>query len=93
MKPTRKQLAYLKRLAEQTGTTFAYPTSSAEASAEIQALRARPRNDAHERSRERRTVAHDMQTRPDDATAVRAFRALVQRRRPGVGQVDLTRGK
>ena len=33
--PTRKQLAYLRSLANRSGTTFTYPRSSAQASAEI----------------------------------------------------------
>jgi hypothetical protein len=70
VKPTRKQLAYLKSLAEQTGTTFAYPTTSAQASAEIRRLQTQPRSGAGERARERRDVAE----RPDDAAAVRIGR-------------------
>jgi hypothetical protein len=38
--PTPKQLRYLRVLAEQTGTTFTPPTSSAEASREIERLAA-----------------------------------------------------
>jgi hypothetical protein len=37
VKPTPKQLAYLKGLAEKSGTTFAYRATSAQASAEDQA--------------------------------------------------------
>ena len=70
-KPTPKQLAYLKSLAAKTGTTFAYPATSAEASAEIKRLQSRPRSGAGERTRERRDVQRHLQTRPDDATAVR----------------------
>ena len=72
MKPTRKQLAYLRKLAEQTATTFAYPQTRAQASAEIKRLQARPRSGAGDARRERRAVQRDLQTRPDDATAVRA---------------------
>jgi hypothetical protein len=72
MKPTRKQLAYLRGLAERTGTTFAYPQTSGEASAEIKRLKARPRSGAAEQRRERRDVQRDVAERPDDATAVRA---------------------
>jgi hypothetical protein len=72
MKPTRKQLAYLRSLAAKTATTFAYPATSAQASAEITRLEALPRSTAGERARERRDVQHDLQTRPDDATAIRA---------------------
>ncbi len=72
MKPTPKQLAYLKDLAEKTGTTFAYPHTNAEASAEIKRLQQQPRSGAGDARRERRAVQHDLQTRPDDATAIRA---------------------
>ena len=72
MKPTRKQLAYLRGLAEKTGTTFAYPQTSAQASAEIKRLQAQPRSSAGDAQRDRRHVQRTMQTRPDDATAVRA---------------------
>ena len=72
MKPSRKQLAYLRSLASRTGTTFAYPATSAQASAEIRRLRALPSSGAGEARHERRDVQHALQQRPDDATAVRA---------------------
>ena len=72
MKPTPKQLAYLRGLAEKTGTTFAYPQTSAQASAEIKRLQRQPRSSAGDARRERRDIQRDLQTRPDDATAVRA---------------------
>jgi hypothetical protein len=72
MKPTRKQLTYLRSLATQTGTTFAYPATSAEASAEIRRLRALPSSGTGDARRERRDVQHALQQRPDDATAIRA---------------------
>lgn len=71
MKPTRKQLAYLQTLAEQTGTTFSYPATRAEASAEIQRLKAIPRSRAGDAQRDRRAVQRDLTNRPDDATAIR----------------------
>ena len=71
MKPTPKQLAYLRGLADKTGTTFAYPQTSAQASAEIKRLKAQPRAVAGDAQRERRAVQRDLQTRPDDATAIR----------------------
>jgi hypothetical protein len=71
VKPTRKQLPYLKGLADSTGTTFAYPATRAEASAEIKRLQTRPRSGADDVRRERRAVQRDLQTRPPDATAVR----------------------
>jgi hypothetical protein len=72
MNPTSKQLAYLRSLAEKTGTTFAYPATSAQASAEITRLQTQPRSRAGDSRRERRAVQHDLANRPDDATAVRA---------------------
>jgi len=41
-RPTARQLAYLKALAQQTGTSFAYPGSRNEASREIERLRQLP---------------------------------------------------
>ena len=38
--PSPRQLNYLKALAKRTGQTFAYPHTSAEASAEIRRLKA-----------------------------------------------------
>ncbi len=43
-KPTSKQLSYLKALASQTGTTFTYPKTKRQASAEIEKLRVRSAN-------------------------------------------------
>lgn len=37
-KPTSRQLAYLRALANKTGTTFTYPTTKAQASREIKRL-------------------------------------------------------
>ena len=71
VKPTPKQLAYLKTLAAKTGTTFAYPQTRQQASAEIKRLQAQPRSSAGDARRERRAVQRDLQTRPDDATAIR----------------------
>ena len=71
MKPTPKQLAYLRSLAEQTATTFAYPATKAQASVEIQRLKAIPRSRCGDAQRERRAVQRDIANRPDDATAIR----------------------
>jgi hypothetical protein len=38
-KPTLKQVNYLKALANRTGTSFTYPQSASEASAEIKRLK------------------------------------------------------
>ncbi len=72
MKPTPKQLAYLRSLALATGTTFTYPTTSATASAEIRRLKTVGRSSRSDRTREQRAVQHDLAERPDDATAIRA---------------------
>ncbi len=71
MKPTHKQLAYLRGLAEQTGTTFTYPATSAQASAEIKRLKATQRSRPGDAKREQRAVQRDLANRPDDATAIR----------------------
>ena len=71
MKPTAKQLAYLKALAQRTATTFTYPATSAKASAEIRRLKALPTSSATDRTRELRDVQRDIAERPDDATAIR----------------------
>ena len=62
-RPTRKQLSYLRRLAEQTGTTFTPPATRAQASHEIERLKARPSTPAAERRRERRAVQDAMASR------------------------------
>jgi hypothetical protein len=72
MKPTAKQLTYLRRLATQTATTFSYPATSAAASREIQRLKALPRSGASDTRRERRDVQRVLHERPDDTTAIRA---------------------
>lgn len=42
--PTRKQLAFLRSLAQRTGTTFTYPRTRGQASREIGRLLAVPRS-------------------------------------------------
>jgi hypothetical protein len=76
VKPTRKQLAYLKSLAEQTATTFTYPHTSAQASAEIRRLKTQPQSGSGERARERRDVARALAERPDDAAGLWLKRSL-----------------
>lgn len=39
-RPSAKQLSYLRSLAQRTGTSFSYPTTKADASAEIKRLKA-----------------------------------------------------
>jgi hypothetical protein len=52
-----RQLSYLRRLADQTGQTFTYPTTSREASAEIDRLKNTPRQSRSERRVERELSA------------------------------------
>jgi len=72
LKPTPKQLRYLRILADKTGSTFAYPATIDDASSEITRLNKLPRTDTGERTRERRDVQRDLANRPGDATAIRA---------------------
>jgi hypothetical protein len=51
-KPSSKQLSYLRVLAERCGESFVYPATMAEASAEIERLKARRRSSPEERRRE-----------------------------------------
>ncbi|MCA1700145.1 MAG: hypothetical protein LC790_15065 [Actinobacteria bacterium] len=53
---------------------FTYPKSSAQASAQIRRMKARPRSSAGERTRERRDVQRELAERPQDAAAVRGGR-------------------
>jgi hypothetical protein len=71
MKPSAKQLAYLRSLAARTATTFTYPATSAQASAQIKRLQARPPSSTGDARRQRQGVQRDLQERPDDATAIR----------------------
>jgi hypothetical protein len=71
MRPTTKQLAFLRSLAQRTGETFTYPRTRAEASDEIARMLGRPRSTRVERDLDRREIADAMATRPDDAVRVR----------------------
>jgi hypothetical protein len=46
--PTRKQLAFLRALAQQTGTTFTLPRDRRQASRQIAQMLKRPVSDRHE---------------------------------------------
>ena len=67
-RPTAKQLRYLRALAEQTGTTFATPTTRRQASEAIDGCAAaRPRPRSSRRVSDRRAVSDDLaraRTRP-----------------------------
>jgi hypothetical protein len=68
--PTRKQLAYLRSLANRTATTFTYPRTSAQASAEIKRLQGLGQSSQADRTREQRAVQRDLAERPTDATRI-----------------------
>ena len=70
-RPTPRQLSYLRRLAELTGTTFTPPTTRRQASREIQRLSQRPRSSRKERRDDRNAVNRGL---ADDgpASSVRA---------------------
>jgi hypothetical protein len=68
--PTPKQLRYLRNLAEQRGESFAYPRTSAAASAEIDRLRRGRPQPVSDRRRERLEVSRAM-ARRGDASSVR----------------------
>ena len=70
-KPTPRQLRYLRSLAERTGQTFTYPHTFAEAGREIDRLKAvRPESRA-ERRIERKEIADQLATGPEDSARVR----------------------
>jgi hypothetical protein len=70
--PSSKQLRYLRSLAERCGESFAYPASAAQASAEIDRLKARRRTSRADRRREVGEVRRAVASRAGDAAAVRA---------------------
>jgi hypothetical protein len=71
-RPSARQLAYLRSLANRAGQTFAYPQTSAQASAEIRRLKAQEPSTQVERAIER---LDDRAAREsaEDAVAVRSF--------------------
>ena len=69
-KPTSRQLNYLRALASRTGQTFAYPTTVAEASREIERLKqAQPATRLDNRLIDRE-IADAVARGPQDATRV-----------------------
>ena len=69
-KPTRRQLNYLRALANRTGQTFTYPTTSAEASAEIERLKGTAPSSHVEVRIERKQIADAIAHGPEDAARV-----------------------
>jgi hypothetical protein len=55
-KPSAKQQAYLRSLAQKTGTTFTPPNTRSQASREIDRLKTLPSSPRHERHTDRQAV-------------------------------------
>jgi hypothetical protein len=70
-KPTTRQLAYLKTLAQRTGQTFTYPKSIADASAEITRLKTVTPSSRTERRIEHKLIADQIRAGARDAARVR----------------------
>jgi hypothetical protein len=75
-KPTSAQLNYLRTLAAQTATSFAYPATKVQASREIGRLKALAgRTDRRlavgDARRDRRHISRDLAERSHDAIAIR----------------------
>jgi hypothetical protein len=69
--PKPKQIKYLEDLAIETGTSFTWPKTFNQASAEIKRLLALPRTSAADRRREDRQVSDDLAVMSGDAAAIR----------------------
>src|SRR5450755_2080292 len=69
--PTRRQLAYLKVLADRAGQTFTYPTAREEASLQINRLKRTEPSTRTERRAERKLIADAIASGPHDSTRVR----------------------
>jgi hypothetical protein len=70
-KPTPRQLRFLEDLAERTGQTFTYPQTFDEASREIDRLRQVRPESRTERRIERKQIADQLATGPEDSARVR----------------------
>jgi hypothetical protein len=57
--PTKPQLKELRRLANRTGQSFAYPATRAEASKELQRLATAEKSTAAERALDRQEIVRD----------------------------------
>lgn len=67
MKPKPAQLRYLRILADRTGTSFTPPSTRAEASREIDRLKALPADSHDDVARDRLQVVADVQAGRGDA--------------------------
>jgi hypothetical protein len=70
-KPPNRQLNCLRALASRAGQTFTYPTTSAEASAEIKRLKSTTPSSRVEVRIERKQIAHQIADGPNDAARFR----------------------
>jgi hypothetical protein len=68
--PTPRQMAYLRKLAEHTGGTFAYPKTAREASSEIARLTGQTPDSPADRHRERRQLQRDLAENAGGATRI-----------------------
>lgn len=66
--PSQRQLSYLKALAERTGQTFEWPSSSAAASREIRRLKSTRASTELERAVERFGDTHAIESSQDAVT-------------------------
>jgi hypothetical protein len=65
--PTPRQQRYLRQLAEQTGTSFTPPATTAQASREIKRLEGLQRSPRADRLRDQRAVQADLQAGVGDS--------------------------
>jgi hypothetical protein len=72
VKPTAKQLSYLRTLAIRSGQTFTPPVTSADASREIQRLRTFTPSEPGEQRRERRDIRDALGRSAGTSAVVRA---------------------
>ena len=69
-RPTARQLAYLRSLANRAGQTFTYPRTRGQASREIQRLKQAQPSSRIERQIERKDIADAIANGPQDAARV-----------------------
>jgi hypothetical protein len=69
-KPTRRQLNYLRALANRTGQTFTYPRTRREASREIERLKQAQPSTPIERKLERKDIADAVARGQEDAPRI-----------------------
>jgi hypothetical protein len=79
-RPTAKQLAYMRSLANRAGQTFTYPRTRGQASREIQRLKQAEPSSHTEREVERKEIADAIANGPGDAARVRGHEITGHRR-------------